>query len=195
MAASLEHRVAVYTGVFDPVHFGHLDVIRRGSKIFERLVVGVGINPDKSSFFTLEERVELVKRVVADLPNVQVFPFEDLAVRFVRSVGARIMLRGLRTLSDMEYEFSMSLTNLVLDPELETVFLMSNEIYSHVSSTLIRQIASLHGELEKFVPPQVKEALQARVREREQKAGTAVPTKSETRAKSDKSLKRERKEV
>ena len=167
MAASLEHRVAVYTGVFDPVHFGHLDVIRRGSRIFDRLVVGVGINPDKSSFFTLEERVELVKRVVASLPNVEVFPFEDLAVRFVRSVGARIMLRGLRTLSDMEYEFSMSLTNLVLDPELETVFLMANEIYSHVSSTLIRQIASLHGELEKFVPRQVKEALETRVRERE----------------------------
>jgi pantetheine-phosphate adenylyltransferase len=167
MAASLEHRVAVYTGVFDPVHFGHLDVIRRGSRIFDRLVVGVGINPDKSSVFTLEERVGLVKRIVADLPNVEVFPFEDLAVRFVRSVGARVMIRGLRTLSDMEYEFSMSLTNLVLDPELETVFLMANEIYSHVSSTLIRQIASLHGELEKFVPRPVKEALEARVRERE----------------------------
>jgi pantetheine-phosphate adenylyltransferase len=167
MAASVEHRVAVYTGVFDPVHFGHEDVIRRGSRIFDRLVVGVGINPDKASFFTLEERVDLVKRVVADLPNVEVFPFEDLAVRFVRSVGARIMLRGLRTLSDMEYEFSMSLTNLVLDPGLDTVFLMANEIYSHVSSTLIRQIASLHGELEKFVPRQVKDALEARVRERE----------------------------
>ncbi len=169
MAASLEHRVAVYTGVFDPVHFGHLDVIRRGSKIFDRLVVGVGINPDKSSIFTLDERVELVKRVVAGLPNVEVFPFQALAVRFVRSVGARVMIRGLRTLSDMEYEFSMSLTNLVLDPELETVFLMAKEIYSHVSSTFIRQIASLHGELEKFVPQQVKEALEERVREREQR--------------------------
>jgi len=167
MAASAEHRVAVYTGVFDPVHFGHLDVIRRGSKIFDRLVVGVGINPDKASVFTLEERVELVKRVAADLSNVEVFPFEGLAVRFVRGVGARVMLRGLRTLSDMEYEFSMSLTNVVLDPDLETVFLMASEIYSHLSSTLIRQIATLHGELEKFVPRQVKEALEARVRERE----------------------------
>jgi len=168
MTASLEHRVAVYTGVFDPVHFGHLDIIERGSRIFDRLVVGVGINPDKSSLFTLEERVDLVKGIVAKYPNVEVHPFQDLAVRFVRSVGARIMLRGLRTLSDMEYEFSMSLTNLALDDEIETVFLMANESYSHVSSTFIRQIASLHGELEKFVPPEIKDALRDRVREREQ---------------------------
>jgi pantetheine-phosphate adenylyltransferase len=167
MAASPGHRVAVYTGVFDPVHFGHLDVIERGCRIFDRLVVGVGINPDKQSFFTPEERVELVQTVVAGYPNVEVLQFNNLAVRFVREVGARIMLRGLRTLSDMEYEFSMSLTNLALDPEIETVFLMASELYSHISSTLIRQIATLHGEVEKFVPPEVKTVLQKRVKERE----------------------------
>src|SRR3954453_12637196 len=105
MSPAPEHDVAVYTGVFDPVHLGHLDVIRRGSRIFDRLVVGVGINPEKSTFFSLEERVGLVQMVVAGLPNVEVRPFTDLAVHFVRSVGAGIMLRGLRTLSDMEYEF------------------------------------------------------------------------------------------
>jgi pantetheine-phosphate adenylyltransferase len=167
MAASPAHRVVVYTGVFDPVHFGHLDVISRGNRIFDRLVVGVGINPDKRAFFTLEERVQLLRKVTAPYSHVEVQPFTNLAVRFVREVGARIMLRGLRTLSDMENEFSMSLTNLVLDPEIETVFLMANEVYSHVSSTLIRQIATLHGELEKFVPPAIKAALQARVQERE----------------------------
>src|SRR5262249_52705735 len=114
MAPSPLHRVAVYTGVFDPVHFGHLDVIERGSRLFERLVVGVGITPDKKSFFTLDERVELVREVTASISNVEVRPFADLAVRFVRQAGARIMLRGLRTLSDMEYEFSMSLTNFTL---------------------------------------------------------------------------------
>jgi pantetheine-phosphate adenylyltransferase len=167
MPFSTPHRAAVYTGVFDPVHLGHLDVIQRGSRIFDRLVVGVGINPEKLSFFTLEERVRLVQAVVTDLPNVEVLPFTDLAVRFVRSVGSRIMLRGLRTLSDMEYEFSMSLTNLALDNEIETVFLMASETYSHVSSSLIRQIASLHGELEKFVSPVIRQALLDRVQERE----------------------------
>jgi pantetheine-phosphate adenylyltransferase len=167
MAASPGHRVAVYTGMFDPIHFGHLDVIERGSRIFERLVVGVGINPDKRPFFTLDERVKLAQRVVANYANVTVEPFDDLAVRFVRKMGSRIMLRGLRTLSDMESEFSMSLSNLALDPEIETVFLMASELYSHVSSTLIRQIATLHGQLDKFVPPEIKDALQARVHERE----------------------------
>jgi pantetheine-phosphate adenylyltransferase len=103
MTPAHEHRIAVYTGVFDPVHLGHLDVIERGSQIFDQLVVGVGINPDKSPFFTQEERVRLLQEVVARYPNVEVRPFEGLAVRFVREVGSRIMLRGLRTTSDMEY--------------------------------------------------------------------------------------------
>src|SRR5947209_643783 len=159
--------IAVYTGVFDPVHFGHLDVIRRGSKIYDRLVVGVGINPEKASFFSIDERVSLVRQVVAAYANVEVLPFTGLAVHFVREVDAHIMLRGLRTLSDMEYEFSMSLTNLSLDNQIETVFLMAGETYSHISSTLIRQIATLHGDLDKFVPPVIKKALQDRVNERE----------------------------
>jgi len=157
-------RLAVYTGVFDPIHWGHVDVIRRGSRIFDRLVVGVGINPEKRTFFSLEERVELVKSVVAPYANVEVRPFTDMAVRFVRAVGAVIMIRGLRTLSDMEYEFTMSLTNLALDPEIETIFLMAKEEFSHISSTLIRQIAAFEGEVQKFVPPEVKKALQAKKR-------------------------------
>ena len=159
--------VAVYTGVFDPVHLGHLDVIRRGSTIFQRLIVGVGINPDKAPFFTTEERVELLQRVVAPYANVEVRSFDGLAVRFVRQVGARIMLRGLRTTSDMEYEFNMSLANVALDPELETVFLMATETYSHVSGTLLRQIATFGGPLDKFVSPDVKVELEARARQRQ----------------------------
>ena len=168
MAASSCQHSAVYIGVFDPVHLGHLDLIRRGSKLFNRLVVGVGVNPEKPSFFTLEERVQLLRCVVTGYANVEVLPFHDLAVRFVQKVGSHIILRGLRTLSDMEYEFSMSLTNLALDPEVETVFLMAKEENSHISSTLIRQIAALKGPLDKFVPPEVKAALQARVLERQQ---------------------------
>ncbi len=166
MPPPLSHHVAVYTGVFDPAHYGHLDVIQRGSRIYDRLIVGVGHNPDKQPFFTQEERVELLRRVVADYKNVEVRPFHDLAIRFVRQAGAKVMLRGLRTLGDMEYEFTMSLMNLAMDPEMETVFLMAKEEFSHVSSTLIRQIAVLHGPLDQFVPPEIVEALKERVRER-----------------------------
>ena len=167
MAASPGHQIAVYTGFFDPIHLGHVDVIRRGSRIFERLIVAVGNNPEKTAFFTIDERVELVKRVVTSYRNVEVQAFTGLAVRFVGEVGARVILRGLRTLSDMEYEFSMSLSNLALNPDIETVFLMAKEEYSHISSTLIRQIAMFQDELSSFVPPEVEAALQERVRQRQ----------------------------
>jgi pantetheine-phosphate adenylyltransferase len=167
MAKQLSARVAVYTGVFDPIHLGHLDIIQRGSRLFDRLVVGVGNNPEKQPFFALEERVQLLREVVADSPNVEVLPFTGLSVRFVREAGARIMLRGLRTLSDMEYEFTMSLTNHSLDTEIETVFLLAKDGYSHISGTLIRQIATFRGNLDPFVPPAVKAALLGRVAELE----------------------------
>jgi pantetheine-phosphate adenylyltransferase len=159
MPTSLSPRIAVYTGTFDPVHLGHLDAIQRGSRLYDRLVVGVGINPDKETLFDIDERVELLRAVTAEFGNVEVRKFEGLAVRFVRELGAGLMLRGLRTLSDMEYEFTMSLMNLNLDPEIETVFLMAKEEYSHVSSSLLRQIAKLGGDLSKFLPEPVKDAL------------------------------------
>jgi len=164
MPDALSPRVAVYTGTFDPVHLGHLDIIERGSRLFERLIVGVGINPDKATLFSIEERVRLIREVVKAYRNVEVQAFTGLAVRFVRDAGARIMVRGLRTLSDMEYEFTMSLMNLHLDPAIETVFLMAKEEFSHVSSSLLRQIAALGGDLSKFLPDPVKTALIAKAR-------------------------------
>jgi len=155
----LNPRVAVYTGTFDPVHLGHLDIIERGSQLYEKLVVGVGINPDKATLFGIEERVDLVKRVAAGFGNVEVKAFTGLAVQFVRSLGAAVMLRGLRTTTDMEYEFTMSLMNLALDPGIETVFLMAKEEYSHVSSSLLRQVATLGGDLSKFLPEPVRKPL------------------------------------
>jgi pantetheine-phosphate adenylyltransferase len=161
---SLNPRIAVYTGTFDPVHLGHMDIIQRGSRLFERLIVGVGVNPDKRTLFSTDERVALIREVSADLRNVEVQAFDGLAVAFVRACGARVVLRGLRTLSDMEYEFTMSLMNRNLDSEIDTVFLMANEEFSHVSSSLLRQIAALGGDLSKFLPEPVRKALIARAR-------------------------------
>jgi len=160
----LSPRAAVYTGTFDPVHLGHLDVIRRGSRLFDRLIIGVGINPEKASLFTPDERVELIRAVTTDLDNVEVQRFDGLAVRFVREAGAALMVRGLRTTSDMEYEFTMSLMNRNLDPGIETVFLMAKEEFSHLTSTLLRQIALLGGDLSKFLPEPVKHALVEKTR-------------------------------
>jgi pantetheine-phosphate adenylyltransferase len=172
MTTALSHRLAVYPGTFDPIHRGHMDIISRGSRIFDHLIVAVGINPDKEPFFDQQERVDLVRSVIKPYSNVSVRPFSNLAVAFAREVGARVMLRGLRTTSDMENEFDMSLMNQNLDPEIETVFFMAKEAYSHLRSTLLRQIATFGGgNLEKFLPVEVKDVLQARVRERQARDG------------------------
>ncbi len=165
MATEKSARVAVYTGSFDPITLGHLDVIRRASRIFEGLVVGVGINPDKQSLFSLEERVGLVRAAVAGLANVRVELFSGLSVAFVREQGAHVLLRGVRSLTDIEAEFTMTLANRKLDPAVETVFLMADAEYSHVSSSLLKQITPLADDerLLRFVPRPVVEALRAKL--------------------------------
>jgi len=148
---------AVYTGSFDPITLGHLDVIQRASRIFDRIVVGVGINPEKQPIFSLEERVRLVEASVATLPNVAVALFSGLSVAFVRQQGADVLLRGVRSLTDIDAEFTMTLANRKLDPGVETVFLMADAQYSHISSSLLKQITPLADDaaLLKFVPPPV----------------------------------------
>jgi pantetheine-phosphate adenylyltransferase len=157
---NLSPRHAVYVGSFDPLTLGHEDLIKRGAKLFEKLTVGIGVNPDKNPLFTSEERLELNREVLKSIPNVDVHCFEGLAVDFVKECGAQIMLRGMRTLTDIETELTMSLANRALAPEIETVFLMSSEKYTHISSSLIKQIAELGQDqsgrrLGDFVPAAV----------------------------------------
>jgi pantetheine-phosphate adenylyltransferase len=155
-------RTAVYTGSFDPITLGHLHIIQRSVPLFDQLVIGIGINADKKSLFEPEQRVELVRSVTGDLSNVQVEVFTGLAVDFVRSIGARVMVRGIRPLTDTAGEFTMMMANHQLDPGIETVFLMAAEQYAHVSSTLLKQIAALNAndeQLAKFVPREIIQPL------------------------------------
>jgi pantetheine-phosphate adenylyltransferase len=158
-------RIAVYTGSFDPITLGHLDVIERASRIFDGIVVGVGINPDKQPLFSLEERVGLVRASLDGLTNVRVELFSGLSVAFVRERGANVLLRGVRSLTDIEAEFTMTLANRKLDPTVETVFLMTDSAYSHISSSLLKQITPLANDeaLLRFVPAPVVAALRAKL--------------------------------
>ena len=157
--------MAVYTGSFDPITLGHLDVIERASRIFGGIVIGVGINPDKQPMFSLEERVWLVKASVAHLANVRVELYGGLSVAFVREQGAKVLLRGVRSLTDIDAEFTMTLANRKLDPGVETVFLMSDSQYSHISSSLLKQITPLADDdaLRQFVTPPVVVALREKL--------------------------------
>jgi pantetheine-phosphate adenylyltransferase len=161
----VDSRTAVYTGSFDPITLGHLNVIERASRLVDKLIVGIGVNLDKQSLFTPDERVALVRQVTDRLGNVEVKTFTALAVQFVRECGARVIVRGIRTLTDMEAEFTMTLANRKLDSGVETVFLMADEEFSHVSSTLIKQITPLAGdeELARFVPRELIAAIRAKI--------------------------------
>ena len=151
-----EHRqqLVIFPGTFDPMTNGHLDVIRRGARLFDRLVVAVGDNPEKGSLLTAAERVELIGQVVADLPNVRVETFTGLTVDFARKVGASAILRGIRNTSDLHFEFQVALTNRVV-AGVETVFVMTSPELAFTSSSLIKQIARMGGDVSALVPPEV----------------------------------------
>lgn len=169
MPGTLNRRHAVYVGSFDPITLGHRDIIERGARLFEKLTVGIGINPEKKPLFSPQERLEIVRASLKSISNVEVATFHGLAVSFVRQCQAGVTLRGIRSLSDIEGEFTMSLANHALAPEIETVFLMASEKYTHISSSLIKQIAilganeSMSEPLHSFVPPEVIAPLRAKV--------------------------------
>lgn len=158
------HRVLV-PGTFDPITLGHLDVIRRASDMFDEVIVGVAASTGKrgGTLFTLEERVELAREVTAELANVKVMGFDNLLVDFASSIGVTAVVKGLRSTTDFEYEFQMAMLNFRLAPELETFFVMSSPDYMYVSSSIAKELASLHGSTEGIVPPVVGQALANRL--------------------------------
>ena len=156
-------RIAVYPGSFDPVTNGHLDIIRRASRIYDRLIVGVLNNPSKKTpMFSVEERISMIREVTADIPNVEVDSFTGLLVDFAKAKGAEVIVKGLRTVADFEYEFQMALLNKALNPEYETVFLMTDTKYSYISSSMVKELAGFRGDFTGLVP----EAIISKIRDK-----------------------------
>lgn len=145
-------KTAVYPGSFDPVTNGHLDIIKRASRVYDRVIVGVLTNSSKQPVFTASERVELIRTVTQPLSNVEVDSFSGLLVDFAASKGAHVIIKGLRTVNDFEYEFQMALLNKALNPEIETMFMMTNSKYSYISSSMVKELASFKGDLTGLVP-------------------------------------------
>jgi len=162
--------VAVYPGTFDPITNGHLDIIERGSRLFDRVIVAILENPEKDPLLTLEERRGLILAATARLKNVDVESFAGLLTDYARSKGARVIVRGLRAISDFEYEFQMGLMNRRLNPVMETVFMMPNEAYSYLSSRLVKEVVLLGGSVRGLVPPEVEQLIVRRAR---RKSGAA----------------------
>lgn len=154
----------VYPGTFDPITRGHIDLVERAARIFDEVVIAVAASPKKGPLFTLEQRVTLAQQVTAHLPNVRVYGFSNLLAHFVKEVEANVLMRGLRAVSDFEYEFQLANMNRKLAPDVESLFLTPSEKYSFISSTLVREIAALGGDISDFVHPIVGQALAVRLK-------------------------------
>ena len=163
-------RVALYPGTFDPVTKGHLDIMERALRLFDRLIVAVAANPQKQPLFTVEERVEMILEETRQWKHLHVESFHGLLITYAKEKGALSIIRGLRAVSDFEYEFQMALTNRSLSSDIETVFLMPSEQYTYLNSKIVREIAFLGGEISQFVPKRVEERLREKIRDRSRRA-------------------------
>lgn len=156
----MNRHIAVYPGSFDPITYGHLDIIERGLEVFDQIVIAVARNSEKKSLFTTAERIDMIREAVGNNPRVRVDTFDGLLVDYVVSLGARVILRGLRAVSDFEYEFQIAQMNHNLQGEVETLFMMTSVPYGYLSSSIVKEVASLKGPVESLVPPVVKRALE-----------------------------------
>ncbi|WP_019152906.1 pantetheine-phosphate adenylyltransferase [Robertmurraya massiliosenegalensis] len=154
--------IAVCPGSFDPITFGHLDIISRGAKVFDQVYVSILNNSSKKPLFTVEERVQLIKEVTKDIPNVKVDSFHGLLVEYAKDIGANAIIRGLRAVSDFEYEMQLTSMNRFLNHEIETFYIMTNNQYSFLSSSIVKEVAQYSGKISELVPPIVEEALRAK---------------------------------
>ena len=159
----LNHRVAIYPGTFDPITRGHEDLVRRASTLFDKLILAIAESPSKKPRFPLVDRVEMAQEILGDLKNVEIVGFNSLLMNFVHEKGAKVVVRGLRAVSDFEYEFQMAGMNRSLYPDVETVFLTPDENYMFISATMVREIATLGGDVSKFVHPLVVERLKLKL--------------------------------
>lgn len=156
-------RICIYPGTFDPITYGHIDVVRRAARIFDKVIVSIAPNKDKMPLFTAEERLQLIDENLTDMPTVSVMIFESLMIDFARQQKAAAVVRGLRAVSDFEFEFQMALMNRNLNPDIETIFLMPHESYSFTSSTMVKQVCKFGGDVSKFVPKNVAIALRRKL--------------------------------
>ena len=157
-------KIAVYPGSFDPATYGHLDVIRRAAVSFDKVIVGVLHNSSKSPLFSVQERVNILEKATRDIPNVVIRPFDGLSVNFARENHAQVIIRGLRAVTDFEYELQMAQTNRVLAPDVDTVFLTTSLEYAYLSSTILKEVAHFGGDLSKFAPAEITDAVIEKIR-------------------------------
>ena len=163
----MKRKIAIVPGSFDPITYGHIDIIKRSAQLFDEVIVAILVNPDKKYLFTLEEREEMINESIKDFNNVMVDSFSGLLVNYAKKVNSTVIVRGLRAVSDFEYEMQLTFMNKALDDNIETFYMMANKQYSFISSSIVKGVSGFGADLSKFVPKHVEERLEKKVKERE----------------------------
>ena len=163
----MKRKIAIVLGSFDPITYGHIDIIKRSAQLFDEVIVAILVNPDKKYLFTLEEREEMINESIKDFKNVKVDSFSGLLVNYAKKVDSTVIVRGLRAVSDFEYEMQLTFMNKALDDNIETFYMMANKQYSFISSSIVKGVSGFGADLSKFVPKHVEERLEKKVKERE----------------------------